>query len=171
MTKSELKNGMVARLRNGTYMMFLNGKFRDYSYCLTLNDYDDNLFSTHCGERTKDDKEYDIMALYVTDDWFSFENLEDGDHLTLSLERIEKSLSEDGVQLLNMIKKLYPSYKYIARNDTSLYIFEEKPGLNTRGTIWSPTIGEFMSVSAFIGFFDAIPPRTTWTIEELLSTS
>lgn len=169
MRKSDLKDGMVVQLRDGLCMMLINGNFRNNRWLIRLEEYNDDLFSTTNGERTKNDKQFDVMKVYTVDTFFTFNNLSNKEHLTPIFER--KELSNEAIELLTIIKKLHPSYTYLARSNASMYIYEEKPELNERKTIWQATHGYFISISMFIELFDSLSLDVAYSIDELLGTS
>lgn len=169
MRKSDLKDGMVVQLRDGLCMMLINGNFRNDRWLIRLEEYNDDLFSTTNGERTENDKQFDVMKVYTIDTFFTFNNLDNKEHLTPIFER--KELSSEAIELLKIIKKLHPSYMYLARRNASVYIYEKKPELNERKTIWQAVHGQLMSISIFIELFDTLSPDVIYSIDELLGTS
>ena len=169
MKKSDLKNGMVVQLRDGLCMMLVNGNFRNGMWLIRLEEYNDDLFSTTNGERTKNDKQFDIMNVYTVDTFFTFNNLDNQEHLIPIFER--KELSNEAIELLKIIKKLHSSYRYLARRGASVYIYEEKPKLNECKTIWQAVHGQLISISIFRELFDTLSQDAIYSIDELLSTS
>ena len=169
MRKSDLKDGMVVQLRDGVRMMLINGNFRNDKWVIRLEGYNDDLFSTTNGKKTENDKKFDIMKVYTVDLFFAFNNLDNGEHLTLIFEREE--LSNEAVELLKIIKQLHPSYIYLARRGASVYVYEEKPKLNERKTIWQAVYGQLISISIFRELFDTLSEDVIYSIDELLGTS
>ena len=105
----------------------------------------------------------------ISNSFFTFNNLDSEEFLTLIFER--KELSNEAIELLTIIKKLHPSYMYLARRNASVYVYEEKPELNERKTIWQAVHGQLMSISIFIELFDTLSPDVIYSIDELLGTS
>ena len=169
MKKSDLKDGMVVQLRDGVRMMLINGILRNDRWVIRLEEYNDNLFSITNGKRTENDKRFDIMKVYTMDLFFTFNNLDSGEHLTPIFER--KEISSEAIELLAIIKKLHPQYIYLTRRNASMYVYEEKPELNERKTIWQAVHGQLMSISIFIELFDTLSPDVIYSIDELLGTS
>ena len=160
---------MVVQLRDGLCMMLVNGNFRNGVWLIRLEEYNDDLFSTTNGERTKNNKQFDIMKVYTVDTFFTFNNLDNKEHLIPIFER--KELSNEAIELLKIIKKLHPSYRYLARMGASVYIYEEKPRLNECKTIWETVYSQVISISIFRELFDTLSQDVIYSIDELLSTS
>ena len=169
MKKSDLRDGMVVQLRDGMRMMLINGIFINDIWMIIPEEYNEDLFSTTNGKRTKNDKPFDIMKVYTVNSFFTFNNLDSGKHLIPIFER--KEISNEVIELLTIIKKLYPSYMYLVRNNASVYISEEKPKFNEHRALWQAVDGSFLSLSMFIELFDTLSPHTIYSIDELLSTS
>lgn len=169
MRKSDLKDGMVVQLRDGVRMMLINGILRNDKWVIILEEYNDDLFSVTKGERTENDARFDIMKVYTVNSFFTFNNLDSGEHLILMFERRE--ISSEAIELLKIIKKLHPSYRYLARRGASVYIYEEKPKLNERKTIWQAVYGQLISISIFRELFDTLSQDVIYSIDELLGTS
>ena len=112
MTKSDLRNGMVVKLRDGSLMMVVNEMLVEKDCNLSLNKFNNNFIFNG-------DNVYDIMAIYeISDIEFVFNDLRDHncDCLSLIWERVEVKLTEDMKTLLRLLPQ--GKYNYLTRNDT-----------------------------------------------------
>lgn len=113
MIKSELRNGMVVKLRDDTLMMVVDKMLIEIDTNLSLNDYSDTLefYNTEI---------YDIVAIYeqAKERGFVFSDLSDRnyDYLKLIWERVEIELTQDMKTLLQLLPR--NEYHYLTRNDT-----------------------------------------------------
>ena len=114
MKKSDLKNGMVVKLRDDSLMVVLDNRLVEVDIHLNLNNYNDTLeyYST---------TEYDIVAIYVQvkEGGFVFADLDDKNYKYLELiwKRVEVELTKDMKTLLRLLPR--NEYHYLTRNDTS----------------------------------------------------
>lgn len=113
MIKSELKNGMIVKLRDDSLMVVLDNRLIEVDSNLSLSDYSDTL-EFH-GTKT-----YDIVAIYVQikERGFIFADLTDKnyEYLELIWERVEIELTQDMKTLLQLLPR--NEYRYLTRNDT-----------------------------------------------------
>ena len=114
MKKSDLKNGMVVKLRDDSLMMVVDNMLIEIGSNLSLSDYSDTL--EFCNAKV-----YDIVAIYeqAKEREFVFFDLSDRNYLYLKLiwERVEVELTEDMKTLLRLLPQ--GDYNYLTRNDTS----------------------------------------------------
>ena len=114
MKKSDLKNGMVVKLRDDSLMMVVDNMLIEINSNLSLSDYSDTL--EFCNTEV-----YDIVAIYeqAKERGFVFSDLSDRNYLYLKLiwERVKVKLTEDMKTLLRLLPR--NEYYYLTRNDTS----------------------------------------------------
>lgn len=114
MKKSDLKNGMVVKLRDDSLMMVVDNMLIEINSNLSLSDYSDTL-------EFYDTEVYDIVAIYeqAKERGFVFSDLSDKNYSYLKLiwKRVEVELTEDMKTLLRLLPR--NEYHYLTRNDTS----------------------------------------------------
>ena len=113
MTKSDLRNGMVVKLRDDSLMMVVDNRLVEVDAHFNLNNYSDTLEHYSVVK-------YDIVAIYVQvkEGGFVFADLTDRNYKYLELvwERVKIELTEDMKTLLRLLPQ--NKYKYLTRNDT-----------------------------------------------------
>ena len=137
MKKSDLKNGMIVKLRDDSLMVVLDNRLVEVDIHLNLNNYSDTLeyYST---------TEYDIVAIYVQvkEGGFVFADLDDKNYKYLELiwKRVEVELTEDMKTLLRLLPR--NKYHYLTRDDTSqgmVKLHVTLPSMMTNG-IWTSNL-------------------------------
>lgn len=135
MIKSELKNGMIVKLRDDSLMVVLDNRLVEVDVHLNLNNYSDTLeyYST---------TEYDIVAIYVQvkEGGFVFADLDDKNYKYLELiwKRVEIELTEDMKTLLRLLPQ--DEFHYLTRNDTSqgmVILHATHPNFFTPNGMWT----------------------------------
>lgn len=155
MKKSDLKNGMIVKLRDDSLMMVVDNRLVEVTVNLNLNNYSDTLeyYST-----TK----YDIVAIYVQvrEGGFIFADLTDRNYKYLDLiwKRVKVELTEDMKTLLRLLPR--SEYDYLTRNDTSQGMIKlhtartVRPKLASNG-VWTSDLEYTLGVYSHI--FDTLP--------------
>ena len=113
-TLSDLKDGMIVKLRDDSLMMVVDNMLIEINSNLSLSDYSDTL-------EFYDTEVYDIVAIYeqAKERGFIFSDLSDKNYSYLKLiwKRVEVELTEDMKTLLRLLPR--NEYHYLTRNDTS----------------------------------------------------
>lgn len=153
MKKSDLRYGDVVEARNGNkYVVYHNGSEKALvslisGWCIGLDEYNENLTSA------KDYTNFDIMKVY-----------NDYTCEVLLWERKEKpQLTEDEKAILKVL--LNEKYKWIARDDEMLVVFERKPHKSKWGcSQWACDEGS--SIMVYMEIFSNLFQFIQWEDEE-----
>lgn len=153
MKKSDLKNGMVVKLRDDSLMMVVDKMLIEINSNLSLNDYSDTL-------EFHDAEIYDIVAVYeqAKERGFVFSDLSNRNYLYLKLiwKRVEVELTEDMKTLLRLLPQ--DKYNYLTRNDTELGLVNlhmTYPKFCSISGVW--TSGFEYSLELYSHIFDTLP--------------
>ena len=149
MKKSDLKNGMIVKLRDDSLMVVLDNRLVEVDIHLNLNNYNDTLeyYST---------TEYDIVAIYVQvkEGGFVFADLDDKNYKYLELiwKRVEVELTKDMKTLLRLLPR--NEYHYLTRNDSMVKLHVTCPKLASNG-MWTSDLEYSLGVYSHV--FNKLP--------------
>ena len=152
MKKSDLKNGMIVKLRDDSLMVVVDNMLIEINSNLSLSDYSDTLefYNTEV---------YDIVAVYeqAKERGFVFLDLSDRNYLYLKLiwERVKIKLTEDMKTLLRLLPQ--GDYNYLTRNDTShgiIKLHSTYPKLMSNG-MWTSEFEYSFGICAYV--FNTLP--------------